>query len=150
MISLSSPASAFYIYCRSCARLRDVLYDAPWSSFDLIAGCITFWLGVYLIASPALFENYGAVYQVLSRFGNECWWGTILFSAGLFDLVVTLWYKKRSFQLRLLARMGIGFCMTSLALNNLANTPPPASTITYGVLALASIWSVLRTRSDGR
>lgn len=149
MISLSDPRSAFYVYCRFCARLRDILYDAPWSSFDLIAGCVVFWLGLYLMTSPSLFDNY-AVYQVLSRFGDEYAWGIILFSAGAFDILVTLWYRRLTFPLRLLARMGIAFCMTSLALNNLANTPPPASTITYGVLALASVWSVLRTRSDGR
>jgi hypothetical protein len=136
-------------YCRFCEQLRDILYDAPWSSFDLICGSIVFWLGGYFLVSPGLFAHYG-VYQVLARFGDEWVWGLMCVVFGAFDLVVLLWSRKLAFGTRLLARMGIAFCLTSLAFNNLGNTPPPASAITYSVLALAANWSVLRTRSDGR
>lgn len=138
-----------FYYCRFCERIRNILYGAPWSSFDLIAGSTIFWLGCYLLASPGLFDSY-AVYKVLARLESETAWGTMFVLFGSFDLIVLLWYKKLTFAVRLLSRMGIAFCFTSLSLNNLGSGPPHESAITYLILALASNWSVLRTRSDGR
>jgi len=138
-----------FYYCRFCEPIRNILYDAPWSSFDLIAGSTVFWLGCYLLASPGLFDSYD-VYKVLARLGNETVWGTMFVFFGSFDLIVLLWYKKLTFAVRLLSRMGIAFCFTSLSFNNLGSVPPPESAITYSILALAANWSVLRTRSDGR
>ena len=138
-----------FYYCRFCERIRNILYDAPWSSFDLIAGSTVFWLGCYLLASPGLFDSYD-VYKVLARLGNETVWGTMFVFFGSFDLIVLLLYKKLTFAVRLLSRMGIAFCFTSLSFNNLGSVPPPESAITYSILALAANWSVLRTRSDGR
>ena len=138
-----------FYYCRFCEPIRNILYDAPWSSFDLIAGSTVFWLGCYLLASPGLFDSYD-VYKVLARLGNETVWGTMFVFFGSFDLIVLIWYKKLTFAVRLLSRMGIAFCFTSLSFNNLGSVPPPESAITYSILALAANWSVLRTRSDGR
>ena len=53
------------------------------------------------------------------------------------------------FLLRLLARMGVAFCLLSFALNNLSNYPPPISGTMYAVLAFISLWSIVRTRCDG-
>ncbi len=143
-------SKAFVLYCRFCGRLREILYEAPWSSYDLIAASITFWLGLYLLLSPGLFQRFSGVYQVLARLGNERLWGWGLISFGMFGLLNVLWLSRPPFLVRLISRMGIAFCFLSLALNNLGNNPPPASAITYIVLAIASLWCVWRTKASGR
>ena len=139
-----------FYYCRFCERLRDILYEAPWSSFDLIATCIVFWLGFYLVASDGLFQRFSGVYNTLARFGDECVWGWMFIFIGATGILNVLWISVPSFGIRLLARMGVAFCFTSLALNNLGNNPPPASAITYSVLAVAALWSVYRTKPGGK
>jgi len=121
-------------YCRFCERLRMILLEAPWSSFDLIAASIAFWLGLYLLFKPDLFGHFDKV----------------LFSFGAIGLLNVLWFVWVSFTLQLLARMGIAFCFSCLALTNLGSDPPPASAIVYAVLALSTLWSVWRTRPRGR
>lgn len=137
-------------YCRLCNRLREILYEAPWSSFDLITASIIFWLGLYLLLSPGLFGEFAGVYRVLARLGNEMVWGATLLSFGTFGLMTVLWLSRPPFFVRLLSRMGIAFCMLSLALNNLGNQPPHASAITYSVLSLSALWCVWRTKANGR
>lgn len=138
------------MYCRFCWRLREILYEAPWSSFDLITASITFWLGLDLLLSPGLFQRFAGVYQVLSRLGNERLWGCWFIVFGAFGLLNVLWLTRPPFPVRLLARMGIAFCLLSLALNNLGNVPPPASSVTYSVLSCAALWCVWRTKTSGR
>lgn len=138
------------MYCRYCGRLREILYEAPWSGYDLITASITFWLGLYLTLTPGLFKRFDAVYQVMARFGNEMLWGALLLSLGTLGLITVLWLHRPPFIVRLFSRMGIAFCLLSLALNNLGNNPPPASAITYLVLSCAALWSVWRTKASGR
>lgn len=139
-----------FAYCRLCERLREILHEAPWSSYDLIVSSIVFWLGVYLLMSPGLFCEFSGVYKVLSRLGDEFVWGWSFLACGVSGLLNVLWMTRPPFPVRLLARMVVAFCVLSLAINNLGNRPPPASAITYSVLALAALWSVLRTKASGR
>lgn len=137
-------------YCRLCERLRAILLEAPWSSFDLIAASIAFWLGLYLLIKPDLFSHFDKVYMMLKQFGDERSWGFMLVAFGAVGLLNVLWFARVSFTLQLLARMGIAFCFSCLALTNLGSDPPPASAIVYAVLALSTLWSVWRTRPRGR
>ena len=137
-------------YYRLCERFREIMHEAPWSSYDLIVSSIIFWLGVYLLMSPGLFGEFSGVYNVLSRLGDECVLGWGFLACGVAGLLNVLWMTLPPFPVRLLARMVVAFCVLSLAINNLGNRPPPASAITYSVLALAALWSVLRTKASGR
>lgn len=132
------------------SRLYEILYEAPWSSLDLILSSATMWIGAYLLLSPNLFGHYGAMYGGLSVIGGEWAWGLGFLSAGLFGLWTVLWLGRPSFTIRLLARMVVAFFVLSLMLNNMAHRPPPLSAITYGVLSLASIWGIWRTKASGR
>lgn len=140
----------FLFYCRFCGRLREILYEAPWSSYDLITTSITFWLGLYLLLSPGLFREFSGVYQVLARLGSEQAWGWMFLIFGSVGLLNVLWLTRPPFPVRLLSRMGVAFCLLSLSINHLGNRPPPASAITYTVLSLAALWSVWRTKTSGR
>jgi len=142
--------SILMTYCRFYKRLREILYEAPWSSFDVITASVVFWLGVYLSLHAGLFEKYGGVYHVMARLGSELVWGAMFFFLGTVGLLNTLWLVRPPFSTRMLSRMGIAFCITSLAINNLGNDPPPSSTVTYCVLSAAALWSVWRTKSSGR
>lgn len=137
-------------YCRICERFREIMHEAPWSSYDLIVSSIVFWLGVYLLMSHGLFGEFSGVYKVLSRLGDERVCGWWFLAGGVAGLLNVLWMTRPPFLVRLLARMVVAFCVLSLAINNLGNSPPPASAITYSVLALAALWSVLRTKASGR
>ncbi len=138
------------VYCRFCERLRMILLEAPWTSFDLIAASIAFWLGLYLLLQPDLFGHFDRVYLMLRQIGVEKTWGAMLLLFGAVGLLNVLWFTQVIFTLRLLARMGIAFCFSCLALTNLGNNPPPASAIVYAVLAISTLWSVWRTRPRGR
>ncbi len=137
-------------HCRLCERFREILYEAPWSSYDLIVSSVTFWLGIYLLMSPGLFGEFSGVYNVLARMGDESMWGWSFLACGAVGLLNVLWMTRPPFIVRLIARMVVAFCVLSLAINNFGDHPPPASTVTYSVLALAALWSVLRTKASGR
>lgn len=133
------------IYCESCLRLRRIMAEAPWANYDLIVSAILVGVGGYLLAMPDMFGHY-KVYATLARFGTPALWGALFFASGLASFGVAAWPDRPSFALRLMARMMVAFCLCSVALNNLGDTPPPVSTVTYSVLALAALWAVLRTR----
>ena len=136
--------------CQVCDRILEILVSAPWSVFDLLASMIVSGIGIYLLLSPAMFLQIGGVYQAMAQLGNEQVWGTVFLLCGIFGFVVCIWIVRLSFYWRLTARMAVAFCLLSFALNNLNNCPPPLSTVTYGVLGVASLWSVLRTKTSGR
>lgn len=137
-------------YCRFCERLREILLTAPWSSLDLIMASSIFLIGAYLLSCPRLFDHYGSMYGGLSKFGGELLWGAAFLVAGAFGLLSVLWMVRPPFLVRLLARMAIAFCLLSQALNTLAHAPPPLSAIMYGVLSMAALWSLWRTKPSGR
>jgi len=62
----------------------------------------------------------------------------------------TLWFVMPTFGARLLARMGVAFCLLLFAFNNLRHFPPPLSAITYVWLSLWALWGVVRTRASDR
>lgn len=138
------------VWCGTCRRIREVLLDAPWSNFDLMASLITFWIGVYLLMSPGMFGRIGGVYQAMAALGPEWAWGGLFVALGSIGLVTVLWCVAPRFLLRLLARMGVAFCLVTFALNNLSYPTPPLSAVTYTVLSLWALWGILRTQSSGR
>ena len=137
-------------YCGTCRRIRDVMSSAPWSSFDLLASLIVLWIGGYLWLMPDMFGHIGGVYATFSRLAPEWVWGTGFCMAGGFGLMTVLWCVRPRFGWRLLARMGVAFCLLLFAFNNLSHFPPPLSAITYVWLSVWALWGVVRTRSNGR
>jgi len=136
--------------CLVCERVREILVTAPWSIFDLLGSLIISGIGLYLLLNPTLFQHIGGVYQSLANWGNERIWGTLFLLGGSFGFVVCIWIVRLSFYWRLMARMVVAFCLLSLVLNNLNYPMPPLSTVTYGVLGIAALWSILRTKANGR
>ena len=138
-------------WCRlACARVRSVIFDAPWSNFDLVVMAILLGIGGYLLASPTMFDHYGGMYHALTRFGDERVWGGLFLLSGVLAFLTIASPSRPPFFMRLVVRMMAAFCLTSYALNNLSSYPPPVSSVTYSVLSLSAIWAVLRTRHDRR
>ena len=134
----------------TCRRLRDILTEAPWSNYYLLAALAVFGIGLYLLAHPDMFGYVGGVYRQMAGVASERQWGALFVVCGLFGLGVVLWCRLPAFLWRLLARMAVAFCVLVLAINNLLNRPPPLSTVTYALLAVWSVWGILRTKSSGR
>lgn len=131
-------------------RIRQVMVDAPWSNFDLMSSSITFWIGAYLLLNQEMFAKVGGVYRAMANVADEWVWGALFVALGALGLMNVLWCVAPRFGWRLLARMGVAFCLLSFALNNLSYSPPPLSFVTYGFLSVWAMWGVLRTRSSGR
>lgn len=131
-------------------RLRELVANTPQSPFDLLTSLMVLSLGAYLFAVPDLFERFGGVYHVFARWADERWWGALFAAAGAYGLVMVCHPLRPTFLPRLLARMGVAFCLVAFTINNAGNNPPPASLVTYFWLSAASVWGILRTRSDGR
>lgn len=138
------------LYCGTCRRVREIMIDAPWSNFDLLASLITTGIGLYLLLSPEVLGAVGGVYTAMALLGPGCQWGLLFIGLGALGLVTVLWCISPSFGIRLLARMGTAFCLLTFAFNNLLYTPPPLSSITYVLLSVWSIWGILRTKASGR
>lgn len=141
---------AFWLYCKICRRIREILLEAPWSILDLLMSAIVSGIGLYLLLRPGMFKQVGGVYAMLAQIGSEWLWGWSFFCCGGFGFIVCLWCTRPSFVWRLMARMMVAFCLLSFALNNLSFYPPPLSVVTYSVLSLAAIWGIMRTKSSGR
>lgn len=135
--------------CFWCARFREIMMEAPWSSFDLAMSVILILLGMYLIAGFTWLESAYSLYQPLSGWLSLWTYGWVCWCAGIIQAWVVLWHTRPPFELRLLARMGVCFCMVMLGINQISNVPPPVGAVTHLILALLSIWSVLRTRQSG-
>lgn len=147
-MSASGPTASVYrgVY----RRMHEIMADAPYSSFDLLGSLIAFGIGLYLTWMPDLFDRYGGLYGTLARWADEPWWGALFSLCGASGLAAVCWPARPPFGLRLLARMGVAFCLVAMAINHLDNSPPAAGAITHGVLSLASVWGILRTRHHGR
>lgn len=133
-------------YCIICARVRGILMEAPWANYDLILSFILTGVGIYMIASPGMFETYSGVYKTLARLGDERLWGATFVVFGIASFLLVAWPFRPPFLFRLLGRVGAAFCLWSFAFNNWSNSPPPISTIPYTVLAVAALIGVMRTR----
>lgn len=132
-------------------RIQELILDAPWSNFDLMASGITAGIGGYLLAYPDMFTQVGGgVYAAMAAVAEEWVWGLMFLSLGGIGLMTVLWCVAPRFSWRLLARMAVAFCLLTFALNNLSYSPPPLSTVTYSFLSLWALWGVMRTRSSGR
>lgn len=131
-------------------RIQEIMMGAPWSSFDMLASLITFWIGVYLCAAPPIFAQIGGVYASMASVASERVWGGLFLLLGSIGLATVLWCQRPRFAWRLLARMGVAFCLLTFAINNLTYSPPPLSAVTYGWLGAWALWGVLRTRASGR
>lgn len=131
-------------------RLREILLEAPWSVYDLLSGVIVCGVGLYLLFAPNMFHQVGGVYAPLSTLANERVWGWLFLGMGAVGIGNTLWCVQPSFGTRLLARMGVAFCLLCFAINHLLYSPPPLSTVTYAVLSLWALWGILRTKASGR
>lgn len=137
-------------YCRFCERLRIILLQAPWSSFDLIVSSIVFWLGVYFTASPGFMEAYSDVFKALDTLGGVQSWGALMLVFGSLGVLNVLWLDRPRFLIRLVARMGVAFSLVVMTLNHINAYHVPPSTVTYAVLSVSALWSVWRTKSSGR
>lgn len=131
-------------------RLRAILLDAPWSAYDLLSSAIVAGIGLYLLLVPTLFQGVGGVYAQFASVASERVWGGLYLACGVVGIGNTLWCEKPAFGLRLLARMGVAFCLLCFALNNLFYQPPPLSTVTYALLAVWALWGIARTKASGR
>lgn len=135
---------------RTTRRLREILLDAPWSSYDLLSSLIVSGIGLYLLLVPNLFQGVGGVYTQFAAVANERVWGGLYLACGLVGVGNTLWCERPAFGFRLLSRMGVAFCLLCFALNNLLYRPPPLSTVTYALLSVWALWGIARTKSSGR
>ena len=136
--------------CTPCHRLRRIMLDAPWSSYDLLAALIVLGAGLYLLTNPHMFEHIGGVYHAMAAVANEWQWGALFVGCGLLGMAGTLRGRAPAFALMLAGRMATAFCLLTLAGNTILSVPPPMSSVTYLCLAVWSVWSILRTRSYGR
>lgn len=131
-------------------RLRSILIEAPWSSYDLLSSLIVAGLGVYLLIVPDLFQCVGGVYAPFASVASERVWGGLFLACGIVGVMNVLWCERPPFGFRLLSRMGVAFCLLCFALNNLLYQPPPLSTVTYALLSVWALWGIARTKSSGR
>jgi len=131
-------------------RLRAILIEAPWSSYDLLSSLIVAGLGLYLLLVPSLFAGVGGVYAPFASVAGERVWGGLFLACGIVGVMNVLWCERPPFGFRLLSRMGVAFCLLCFALNNLLYQPPPLSTVTYALLSVWALWGIARTKSSGR
>ena len=136
-------------WCFWCARFREIMLDAPWSSLDLAMSIILILRGTYLIAGFTWLETAYTLYKPLAGLLGLLAYGWICLLAGTVQAITTLWPTRPLMEVRLFARMGVCFCMVVFGLNQMANIPPPIGAITHLVLSGLSIWSVLRTSHNG-
>lgn len=127
------------------------MISAPWSSFDLALSAILILRGAYiLIAFEFLEVTYSYIlYRQLSGWLSLQTYGWICLIAGLLQSISTLWPTRPPFEVRLMTRLSVCFCMLIFSLNQISNIPPPIGAITHFILALLSVWSVLRTSRTG-
>lgn len=131
-------------------RIYEIMIDAPWSNFDLLASLIAFSIGAYLLLNQSLFAHVGGMYASMERVASERTWGLGFLTAGSLGFGTVIWCVRPSFPWRLSARMGTAFCLLTLSFNNLNHDPPPLSSITYSLLSAWSVWGILRTKASGR
>lgn len=129
-------------------RLQSILSDAPWSNHDLLSGLILLGIGGLLFYDPTIYTKLRTLNFIAQSGYTSEWSGLFLFSVG-YGLAVTLWCLAPPFPLRIAARMFYAFCFLTLAFSSWQFAATP-SAITFSLIALWSVWGVLRTQTSGR
>jgi hypothetical protein len=132
-----------------CNRVRYLLWRAPFSLFDFIMSLCILFMGMHMLIAFDLFAQFGGIYARMNAVMSQPKWAVIFILCGAYSLFIVLWPRRPIFVLRLLARMALAFCLIAFALNAMLHHPPPASGTLVLILALFSLWSIVRTRCDG-
>lgn len=131
-----------------CRRLHSILAEAPWSNHDLLSGFILLFIGLLLFYDPTIYANLRTLNFILRSGYSAEWSGLFLFS-GIYGVSTTLWCIAPPFCIRITARMCYAFCFLTLAFSSFQFSTTP-SAITFSLIALWSVWGILRTKSSGR
>jgi len=130
------------------ARLSHILLEAPWSNHDLLSGLILGLIGLLLLINPELYTTLRTL-NFIAHQGYTVEWSLLFLVSGLYGLGMTLWCIAPPFWVRILARMLYAFCFLTLAFSSLQFFITP-SALTFSILAVWSIWGILRTHESGR
>lgn len=137
-------------YCWG-GRVREILLDAPWSSFDLAMSAILILRAGYLLLFGAAIQaKHPMLYAQLANTITLEGYGVLCLIAGSYGMAIVLWPTRPSYGLRLFARMGVAFVFVQYSINQWALTYPTIGAITHLVLAALAVWSLLRTQRGGR
>lgn len=136
-----------FLFCR---RLHAILYEAPWSNFDLLTSIMIGLTGAYLLLPSKVLESHKELYGTLLNVASEDEWGWFFLVNGIIGFSIVAWCERPPFILRLMARMTIAFCLLSLFGNAANNAIPPPGSITWAVLSLGAVWGICRTSRHGR
>jgi peptidoglycan/LPS O-acetylase OafA/YrhL len=137
-------------WCGVCRRLREILLDAPWSSFDLIAATTIGLIGGYFMLPFPVYDLY-PIYSTLGVVSHEDALGALFLMAGIQAVLITIYCEKPPFFARLCARIAIALCFLILFCNAaIQGPPPPPSAIFWSIQFMAAVLGVARTRRHGR
>ena len=129
-------------------RLYNILEEAPWSNHDLLSGLILLFIGLLLFYDPEIYAKLRTL-GFIARSGYSNQWSELFLFSGVYGLAVTLWCFAPPFWIRITARMFYAFCFLMLAFSSFQFSTTP-STITFALIALWSVWGILRTKTSGR
>lgn len=130
-------------------RARSIFREAPWSNHDLLVGLALMGIGLGFLVNPEALTQLRAL-AYLNAAGSWTVLGASYLCMGSLNLLVTLWPSPPSFPLRLFSRMAGAFGFLTLALSNMHFAVLIPSTIVYVMVAVWSLWGVLRTQGRGR
>lgn len=133
----------------TCRRIREIMSEAPWSNHDLFVSLTLIFIGISLYFFPETFSNLRA-FAYLNNLATSEFWEVFFLFSGIINLTVVLWCKTPPFAVRLLSRMLGAFCFLLMALSGIMFSLVIPSTIVYGMIAVWSIWGILRTQASGR
>lgn len=142
-----------YLYERirygTCRRIREIMSEAPWSNHDLFVSLTLIAIGTGLYIYPEVFTELRAL-AYLNKLASLSVWVTFFLFSGFVNLAVVLWCETPPFTIRLLVRMLGAFCFLIMAFSGLMFSVLIPSTIVYSMIAIWSIWGILRTQASGR
>lgn len=129
-------------------RLHSILADAPWSNHDLLSGLILLFIGLLLFYDPEIYAKLRTL-NFIAHSGYSTQWSGLFLLSGVYGVATTLWCIAPKFWIRIPARMCYAFCFLTLAFSSFQFSTTP-SAITFSLIALWSIWGILRTKTSGR
>lgn len=133
----------------TCRRIREIMSEAPWSNHDLFASLTLIAIGMGLYVYPGMFSLLRSL-AYLNQLASPSIWVIFFLFSGFVNLAVVLWCETPPFTVRLLVRMLGAFCFLLMAFSGLMFSVLIPSTIVYGMIAIWSIWGILRTQASGR